>query len=112
MLAAAGLAGRVANGLRLHGPTAADLGALFPEKDESALRRLAPRLTGLEFRNRILLESVRRDGLAALGPMTVADSSWRHLAPPAILVSFHMGALYALPGALTALSGPALVVRE
>ena len=108
----AGLAGRWANHLRLHGPTAAELQVLFPESDQRALRRLAPRVTELEFRNRVLLESVRRRGLDALAPLTVPDDSWRALAPPAILVSFHLGALYALPAALRALSGPALVIRE
>ena len=108
----AGIAGRAANHLRLHGPTAAELQALFPESDRSSLRRLAPRVTALEFRNRLLLESVRRRGLEALAPLTVPDDSWRALAPPAILVSFHVGALYALPAALRALPAPALVIRE
>ena len=108
----AGMAGRSANHLRLHGPRVDELQALFPKSDRNSLRRLAPRVTELEFRNRVILESVRRRGLAALAPLTVADVSWRKVSPPAILVSFHMGALYALPAALSALEAPALVIRE
>ena len=108
----AGIAGRTANHLGLHGPTAEELQALFPENDQATLRRLAPRVTELEFRNRVLLESVRRRGLEALAPLVVPDDSWRTLSPPAILISFHMGTLCALPAALRALPASALVIRE
>ncbi|HVQ28724.1 MAG TPA: hypothetical protein VMV21_04045 [Vicinamibacteria bacterium] len=108
----AGAAGQAAQRLGLHGPSEGELRELFPEAEPASLRRVATQVTALEFRNRLLLETVRRRGLEALAPLAAPADSWRSLAPPAVLVSFHLGALYALPAALRALRAPALVIRE
>jgi hypothetical protein len=108
----AGAAGRLASVLRLHGPLPRELREVLPEETAASLRRVARAVVALEFRNRLVQETVQRCGLESLAGLVAPHESWTALAPPAVLLSFHVGALPALPGGLPRLGAPSFVIRE
>ena len=111
-LRAAGGLGRLRNRLSGAWPSPRQVALLFPHLDRAAAARAAWRIGGLECRNRLLVEIIRRSGLAALHPLVRTPSPLAALRPPLVLCFFHVGAMQALGAALERLPAPVLAFRH
>lgn len=108
---AAGL-GRLRNRLSRRWPGPEQIHALFPELGARAAARVAWSVGGLEARNRLAVELVRRAGLEPLRPLVRTPDSFAALRPPLILGTFHAGAVHAIGPALERLPAPVLALRQ
>ena len=112
-LAAAGALGRARNQLSRRWPSPHEVLVLFPELAPAAAARVAARIGGLEARNRLAAELLRRAGLpplrSLLRPLPAGFAAFR---PPFILGTFHAGAVHALGPALERLPAPVLAFRH
>lgn len=108
---AAGL-GRLRNRLSRRWPGPEQIRVLFPQLDGRAAARVAWSVGGLEARNRLAVECIRRAGLEPLRPLVRTSGSFATLRPPLILGTFHAGAVHALGPALERLPAPVLALRQ
>ncbi len=111
-LRAAGGFGRLRNRLSGAWPSPEQVGGLFPRLDRAAAARVAWRIGGMECRNRLLVEIIRRAGSAALRPLLRQPSPLAALRPPLVLCFFHVGAMQGLGAALEQLPAPVLAFRQ
>jgi len=109
-LGGAALLGRTRNRLSRRWPSPDDVRALFPRLDPRAAARVAWSIGGLEARNRVLADCLRREGLDPLRPLV--RGALPPLRPPLLLGTFHAGAVHALGPALERLTGPVLALRH
>lgn len=110
-LAAAGGLGQVRNRLSRRWPSPEQIQTLFPRVDRRAAARIAWRIGGLEARNRLLVDCLRRAGSDPVRPLVRCPASFTALRPPAILGTFHIGALQALGPVAEHLPAPVLTLR-
>jgi hypothetical protein len=111
-LAAAGGLGQARNRLSRRWPSPEQVEALFPRLDRRASARVAWSIGGLEARNRLLAGQVRRAGLEPVRPLVRWPERLPSLRPPAVLGTFHAGALHALGPAIEHLPAPVLALRD
>lgn len=112
-LASAGALGALRNRLSGRWPSPEQVRALFPTLGSRQAARVAWRIGGLEARNRVMAEVLRRAGLEPLRPLVRAPlADLASLWPPLILGTFHIGAVHALGPALERLPGPVLALRH
>jgi len=109
--AAAGL-GRLRHRLSGRWPTVAEVRLLFPELPARVARGVAARIAGLEARNRLLVASLHRAGLAPIRALVRTHEVFAALRPPMVLVTFHVGAWNGIGPALERLGRPVLVLRD
>jgi hypothetical protein len=110
-LRAAGGLGRLRNRLSAAWPSPRQVALLFPHLDRAAAARIAWNIGGLECRNRLGVEILRRGGIAALLPLLRQPSALAALRPPLVLGFFHIGAMQGLGAALARLPAPVLAFR-
>jgi hypothetical protein len=111
-LSSAAAAGHLRNRLSRRWPSPEQIHALFPGLDEWAAERVAWSVGGIEARNRLLIDWMRRAGTAPVGPLVRTRESFSALRPPLILGFFHVGAAQALSVAIERLPGPVLALRQ
>jgi hypothetical protein len=118
-LAAAGAAGRVSHRLRAASPSSSEIDDLFSAANAIAApdpHATARAISALRFRNRTILSLVRRQGLAPLARLVDPRSAARlrdQLRPsgPAIIITWHLGALFGAAAVLVHAGIPALAIR-
>ncbi len=93
-------------------PSPEQVGAVFPHLDRAAAARLAWRIGGLEGRNRLLVELIRRAGLDPVRSLMRTPPALAALRPPAVLCTFHLGAMQSIGAALERLPAPVLALRR
>jgi len=93
-------------------PSTAEVHALFPLLTRAATRHVASAIGALEERNRVLVRSIRRDGIEPVRGLVSAPASLLSLRGPCILITFHVGALHALGAALEQFETPVLSFRH
>lgn len=111
-LALAGGIGQVRNRLSRRWPSPEQVRTLFPGLDRRAAARVAWSIGGLEARNRLLVDCLRRAGSDPVQPLVRCPASFAALRPPAILGTFHVGAIQALGPVVERLPGPVLTLRR
>jgi hypothetical protein len=111
-LRAAGGLGWLRNRLAGAWPSPEQVGVLFPRLDRAAAARAAWSIGALEGRNRLLVELIRRAGLAAVRPLVRTPAALAALRPPLVLCSCHVGAVQGLEPALERLPAPVLALRQ
>jgi hypothetical protein len=105
--------GELRNRLSRQWPSPQQIQALFPDLDRRAAARVAWRIGGLEARNRILVDCIRRAGIEPVRALVRASApALATLRPPGLLGTFHVGAVHALEPALERLPAPALALRH
>ena len=77
-------------------PTRDEVRALFPH----AGAKTAARISALEERNHVLVRMIARDGIEPVRAFTSAGDSLAALEGPAILATFHVGAVHAIGAVL------------
>jgi lauroyl/myristoyl acyltransferase len=92
-------------------PSAAEVRALLPQHAKDA-PRIASQIAALHERNRLMVRTIIRGGLAPVRPLMSVSERLAALDEPAILVSFHVGALQASGAALEQLRRPVLAFRQ
>lgn len=110
-LAAAGGLGQLRNRLSRRWPSPDQVQTLLPGLGRRAAARLAWRIGGLEARNRLLVSCLRRAGADPIRPLVRCPAAFAALRPPAILGTFHVGAIHALGVAVEQLGAPVLTLR-
>ena len=110
-LSAASARGSLRNRLSRRWPSPAQVQALFPQLGPRAAARAAWGIGALEARNRLLIDQIRRAGLAPVRPLVRTPAAFAALRPPLILGMFHVGAVQALGAAIERLPGPVLLMR-
>lgn len=108
----AGAIGGLRNRLSRRWPSPGQVRTLFPHLDRGAAARIAWRIGGLEARNRLLIDCIRREGLDPVRPLVRVRGDFGALRPPLVLGFFHTGAVQALSAAVERLPGPVLVLRQ
>jgi len=108
----AAAAGRLRNRLSRRWPSPEQVQTLFPGLEPGEAARVAWRIGGLEARNRLLIDRIRRQGLDPVRPLIQTPEDFRALRPPLVLGFFHVGAVQALSPAVERLPGPVLILRQ
>lgn len=90
-------------------PAASDVQRLFPSADA---RAIAKQIAGAEAMSRVLVGAVRASGSAFLPGIVSLDATLRAVRGPAILATFHAGALHAVHAVLDELGQEVLVLRD
>jgi len=111
-LRTAGGCGWLRNRLSGAWPSAEQVRFVFPGLERGAAARIAWRIGGMEGRNRLLVELIRRDGLSTVRPLVRTPAMLAALRPPLVLCTFHVGAMQGLGAALERLPAPVLALRE
>ncbi len=111
-LSSAAAVGHLRNRLSRRWPSPEQIRALFPGLDEEAAERVAWSIGGIEARNRILTNWIRKAGIGPVEPLIRTRESFSALRPPLILGFFHVGAVQALGSAIERLPGPVLLLRQ
>lgn len=111
-----GLVGRLAGNLRRYSAAPSELSALFPKMARARLAPLAREIAANYFRNRVLIVLLRRSGIESLARFVECEGAENlGLGEPgrsAVLVTWHVGPVFAIAPALHRLGLSALVVRE
>jgi hypothetical protein len=110
-LAAAAALGSLRNRLSRRWPSPGQVQSLFPRLEPRAAARVAWSIGALEARNRLLVDRIRKEGLAPVRPLVRTPEAFIALRPPLILGMFHVGPIQALSAAVERLPGPVLVIR-
>lgn len=113
----AGQLGRLAHRFRFHGPSPREVGELFETWPTASLSAVARAIASLHFKNRAIIALVH-----GAGPLHVASlidspeaAALRQLVArkkPALLVTWHVGAMYGISVALKRMGVPALNLRN
>lgn len=105
--------GQLRNRLSRRWPSPEQIQTLFPALDRRAAARVAWRIGGLEARNRVLVDCIRRAGIGPMRSLVrTSAAALSTLRPPLLLGTFHVGAVQALGPALARLPGPVLALRH
>lgn len=110
--ASAAAVGHLRNRLSRRWPSPEQVRALFPGLDDWEAERVAWSIGGIEARNRILIDRIRKAGSGPVDPLVRTRESFSTLRPPLILGFFHAGAVQALSAAIERLPGPVLALRQ
>jgi lauroyl/myristoyl acyltransferase len=111
--AVAGALGSLRNRLSRRWPSPEQIQILFPQLTRREAHRIAWEIAGNEGRNRLLIETIRRAGPAAMRPLVATSAKvFAVLRPPLVLGMFHTGAIQALNVAVERLPGRVLVLRQ
>lgn len=92
-------------------PARDEVRALFPHLDSRAAAKTAARISALEERNQTLVRMIARAGIEPVRAFTEAADSLAALEGPAILGTFHVGAVHAIGAVLGRLRSPVLAFR-
>lgn len=108
--------GRTLHRVTGRSPSAADIGRLFPDRSADELRRIAREIAALRYQNRVRVVRAMRGGRPGLG-RPIAEADLAALEPlrsqgPAILLTWHVGPLFALSHALSRLRFPVMMLRR
>jgi hypothetical protein len=108
---AASIIGSARNELTERWPSPAEVRALLPRIADDA-PRIASQIAALHERNRIMSRTILRCGVEPIRPLMSVSERLAALDEPAILMSFHVGALHASGAALEQLRRPVLAFRR
>jgi len=104
--------GRSRNRLTRRWPSAGEVASLFPFLQPAEAAKVAAAIGALEERSEVFVRSARRGGIEAMRPLVVIPDALRTIHGPAILATFHIGAVQTLGVALEELGRPVLAFRE
>jgi hypothetical protein len=94
-------------------PSAADVRLLVATRSRREAAALARRIAAQEAMHRVLAGAIRRHGaIDFLQPLVTLDPSLTSIRAPAILVTFHLGAIQALGAALERMPVPVVAFRD
>jgi hypothetical protein len=93
-------------------PETAEVRALFSPATPWSALRIAAGMGGLHERNRMFVRAIARHGVEALRPLVELGPGLYELRGPAILATFHVGAVHAQAPALERLQAPVLALRR
>jgi hypothetical protein len=111
-LSASAALGRLRNRLSRRWPDPEQVRTLFPHLGAREAARVAWKIGGLEARNRILAQCIRRAGIGPVRHLVRTPPAVTALRPPLILGTFHVGAVHGLGPALERLSAPVVAFRH
>ncbi|HKR67111.1 MAG TPA: hypothetical protein VJZ00_25520, partial [Thermoanaerobaculia bacterium] len=92
--------------------SAADVQRLFPALTERDAKRAAAHARNSEMRNHVVLEMMLAGGMDPCRALVAHEPRVEAIASPAVLGTFHVGALAALGPALERVPGRVLVIRR
>jgi hypothetical protein len=92
-------------------PSVAEVRALFPHLESRAASHTAARISALEERNRVLVRMLRGGGIDAVHSFSAVAESLAAFHGPAVLATFHTGAVFAIGPVLSRLQSPVLAFR-
>jgi hypothetical protein len=110
-------AGRMASAAGLHGPTPADVAALYDWLPRHDLSRIARHISALHLKNRAAIALVQGDRTAELASLVrwSTDSGRREIAEGRsgmLIVACHVGAFFGIRAALHTIGRPVLMMRD
>lgn len=111
------LLGHLANRCALHGPSPGELAALYGPLPPRLLARIGRDIAALRFKNRAAIAMVHRAGVEHLArlvrsPGTVRLGQIHAGKRPALLLAWHVGAMFGVRAALQRANVPALTLRN